>query len=104
MDCFMIRMTHLLLSADEDEGLPAYLSETYMPLLRELPGAERVEAAVVTGRTLGEIPVRAIVDVYFSDEDAMNSAFASAEGRKVSREIMGGRGANMDILTSTVLI
>jgi uncharacterized protein (TIGR02118 family) len=99
----MIRMTHLLVAHEGDDDLAGYLSSTYLPMLRALPGVQRVEAAVVNGHSMGDVPVRAIADVYFTDEDAMNAAFAAPEGRRVSREVMGGRGSTLEILTCEVL-
>ena len=83
----MIRMTYLFTSATDDKALEEYIDSKVYPLMKALPGMQRLEAATVAGTPMGSIPLRGIVDVFFSDEDAMNVAFASGEGKKLSREI-----------------
>ena len=95
----MIRVTFIIDRGEESE---TYATNTFLPLLRALPDVERLDAARVVA-SAGELRPRVLLDLYFADEARMNLAFASAEGRHISREIMNSAGSGMEMLTSEVL-
>ena len=99
----MIRMTYLFTSGTDDRALESYIDEKIYPLMADLPGVQRLEAATVTGTPLGAIHLRGIVDVFFGDEDAMNEAFASAPGKQLSRELTANAVSSVEIFTCEVL-
>lgn len=91
----MIRTTWLF----RDKEQETYVKDTFLPLLRTLKGAERVSMLRVVASAMGDFPARFIVEAYFASEDVMNEAFASAEGRRISREIMQSSGEGMEMVT-----
>lgn len=95
----MIRVTFIIDRGEESE---AFLEKTFLPLLRALPDVERLDAARVAA-SAGDLRPHAICDLYFADEARMNQAFASADGRRISREIMNSAGAGLEMLTSEVI-
>ncbi len=96
----MIRVTFFIDRGDESER---YVVETFLPLLRALPDLQRLEAGRVIATAAGDIRARFQVDLLFEDEARMNQAFASAEGRRISREIMNNAGSGMEMVTSESL-
>lgn len=91
-------MTKLLwLFADKDAE--PYITGSFLPLVREIPGAEGVTLSRVTATGMGEFPARFVVEARFPDEDRMNDALATAEGRRISREIMESAGKGMEVVT-----
>lgn len=99
----MIRASYLFLHAAPDGTLPELLRDTLLPLARALPGVQRVDAGVAAGEPLGDLVLRAVLDVSFTDEDAMNAAFASAEGRALARALTADtRGAPEMVLLTGV--
>lgn len=95
----MIRVTFFIERGEESD---AYATNTFLPLLRALPDVERLDAARVIA-SAGDLRPGLLFDLYFADEVRMNLAFASAEGRHVSREIMNSAGSGIEMLTSEVL-
>jgi hypothetical protein len=63
----------------------------------------RLEAASVIASATGALRARILIDILFDDETDMNIAFASAEGRRISREIMNSAGAGLEMVTSESL-
>jgi uncharacterized protein (TIGR02118 family) len=96
----MIRVTFLIDRGDESIS---YAEGIFLPLLRELPGMRRLEAASVIASATGALRARILIDILFDDETDMNIAFASAEGRRISREIMNSAGAGLEMVTSESL-
>lgn len=96
----MIRVTFFI---DRGEDSEPFALNSFLPLLQALPDTVRLDAARVIATAAGEVRARIMIDVFFEDEARMNLAFASAEGRRVSREIMNSAGAGMEMVTSEVL-
>ncbi len=87
----MIKLTHLFTPRETVQTLDAlvpYLDDVYLPIAGALPGTLRIEQARIAQRPLGSVHVLASIDQYFDDEDAMNRAMASPEGRRLARELM----------------
>ncbi len=99
----MIRMTYLFTSGTDDKALESYIDTKVYPLMKDLPGVQRLEAATVTGTPLGNIHLRGIIDIFFEDEDAMNEAFASSRGKQLSRELTANAVSSIEIFTCEVL-
>ena len=96
----MIRVTFFIDRGDESEN---YAVQTFLPLLRDLPELRRLEAARVIASATGELRARIQIDLLFDDEAQMNTAFASVEGRRISREIMNNAGAGIEMVTAESL-
>ncbi len=93
----MLRQSWMFLPAAEGEE--NRVESTIRELFRLLPGVLRLEQGTVTSSATGEIRATSFLDVYFADEDAMNSAYASPEGKRISREIMSSTAGVLDVLT-----
>ncbi len=93
----MLRQSWMFVPAAEGEV--NLVDSTISELFRLLPGVLRLEQGTVSSSSTGEIRVASVIDVYFADEDAMNSAYASPEGKRISREVMNNTAAVLDVLT-----
>ena len=91
-------MTRLLWLFNDKDSEP-YITGSFLPLVRAIPGAEDVALARVTASGMGEFPARFVVEARFPDDNVMNDALATAEGRRVSREIMESAGKGMEVVT-----
>ena len=98
----MVKMVQLFRTGGREEA-EAFFAGTYKPVLDQLPGLERYEASLVTGLPLGEFQANLIVDLYFQDEPAMDAAFASAEGKNISRELTALGGKNVESIESVII-
>ena len=97
----MLRVSYLFKGSDEDRE--EYVREKFAPMLRELPDVRRVDIWRVTEVAVGEIRAGFIIDAWFDDENAMHTAFASAEGRVVAREIIASEGKGMEMIAAESL-
>jgi uncharacterized protein (TIGR02118 family) len=95
----MIRVAWLFQGKDEE----SYVRTSFLPLVTALPGATQIRFARVVASAAGDLPARFILEAHFASEDEMNEAFASAEGRRISREIIESAGKGMEMLTLEVL-
>ncbi len=86
-----------------DGEAESYIARNFLPMVREIPGAEEVTLSRVVASAMGEFPARFLVEARFATEDVMNAAFASAEGRRISREIMESAGKGMEMVTLDVM-
>jgi len=96
----MIRATFLFATASE-EDTNAWFS-SFLPMIEQLPGLQRYEHTAVIMSATGTLPAGTLVDVYFEDEASMNTAFASAVGKHISRSIVSPGIPLLDMLTSEV--
>jgi hypothetical protein len=96
----MVKQTWLFPAADGNEAPTAH--ERVLDLLRELPGVLRLETSIVSARSTGSVDIGVMLDICFSDEDAMNAAFAGPEGKRVSRELVNQQGEVIDVLVLNV--
>lgn len=99
----VIAMTRVTFLIDRGEDSESYVTGTFLPLLRALADVRRLDVARVLAAAAEQLAARIIIDVYFEDEARMNASFASAEGRRVSREIINATGAGVEMVTSEVL-
>lgn len=98
----MIQVTFLI-SAEADENLDVYVSKTFAPIMRALPGAEEITVMKMLASTTDAMRLRWQLQLRFADEDTMNTSFASVEGRRLSRELMDRQGAGVEMLTADLV-
>jgi hypothetical protein len=98
----MIKMTQMISFPSTEEALNFY-STVYKPMLDVLEFLERYEASEVSGLLATESSPQLIVELYFKDEHAMDSAFASNSGKSISRELTALGGKNVLAFESKLL-
>ena len=91
-----------LITSEIDENAESYLTDTFLPILRAVPGATDVLEMRVLASTTEALRLRWQFQLRFDDEDAMNTAFASTEGRNLSRELMARQGKGVEMLTAEI--
>jgi uncharacterized protein (TIGR02118 family) len=84
----MLKLIALYKHPPDPEGFDRHFREVHLPLLRQFPGLIRLEVSRITGAPIGESRYHAIAEAYFRDQDALDAAFASKEGKAVIRDIM----------------
>lgn len=62
--------------------------DTHIPLLKLVPGLQRVELSRVTGALGGETDLYLIAEMYFPDQETMDRALASPENRAAGKNLM----------------
>jgi uncharacterized protein (TIGR02118 family) len=62
--------------------------DSHIPLVRKIPGLQRVEISRVTGAPRGEPDFYLICEMYFPDREAMDRAMASPENQEAGKNLM----------------
>jgi uncharacterized protein (TIGR02118 family) len=73
--------------ADRDAFERAYF-ETHVPLVRKIPGLQRLEINRITGAPRGEPDFILTSELYFQDRPAMDPALASQENLEAGKNLM----------------
>lgn len=59
-----------------------------LALLERLPGIQRRQANMVLGSPTGESPYYRILELYFEDFEALDTAMTSSQGREAGQDLM----------------
>jgi uncharacterized protein (TIGR02118 family) len=59
-----------------------------LPRVKKWPGLRKIEVARATGTQIGEPKLYLIEELYFDDEESMQKALASADGKAVAPDMM----------------
>jgi uncharacterized protein (TIGR02118 family) len=66
-----------------------HFDRIHTPLLKKCPGLRKLEITRITGAPIGEAKYFLMAEMYFDNNDAMNGALASPEGKVVIKDILG---------------
>jgi uncharacterized protein (TIGR02118 family) len=102
----MMRLTVMYTAPSDAEAFEQHYSEVHAPLVLTVPGLSRFEAARVVGTPDGSPPpFYRVADLYFPDQQGMQSSLGSDEGRRTAQdaaELCQRTGATATMLVSTV--
>jgi uncharacterized protein (TIGR02118 family) len=70
--------------------------------VKKLPGLRRLEVAKITGAPIGEAKHHLIAEMYFDDENSMQRALASAEGKATAGDLMQFAGSLVTLFFAEV--
>jgi len=98
----MTKLSALYRLPDNPLEFDRHFDDVHIPLLRKLPGLRKIEVIRVTGAPIGQAKYHATVGLYFDSRDAMDAALASAEGKAVTRDIMGFAAELITVFHGTV--
>ncbi len=84
----MIRLIALYKMPEDKAAFDKHYDEVHTPLVKKMPGLKKLEVARITGAPIGEPKYYLICDMYFDNQDAMNAALASPEGKATARDLM----------------
>ena len=85
-----VKLTVVYGKPDDGDTFDKHYHEVHMPMVDRWPGVERVEVAKVSGGPMGSpAPYHLITEIYFSDEDALNTALSSDAGKEAGKDFMG---------------
>lgn len=77
-----IKLVVLYTQPDDADAFDEHYLSQHGPLVDKIPGLERWEGALFSAPADGgERPYHRIAELYFTDEDAMQAALASDEGK-----------------------
>lgn len=82
----MIKLIALYQHPEDKAAFDKHYEEVHTPLVKAMPGLQRLEIARVTGAPMGESPYYLIAEMYWEDAAAMQESLGSPEGRAVGKD------------------
>jgi len=84
----MVKLVALYRTPEDSEAFDSHYFDVHTPLVKKWPGLKKLEVARITGAPIGEAKHHLIAEMYFDNEDSMQRALASAEGKATARDLM----------------
>lgn len=88
----MVKLIVLYKTPENIEIFDKHYHEIHTPLVKKWPGLRKLEVARITGAPIGEPKHYLIAEMYFDDQDSMQRALASPEGKAAARDVMDFAG------------
>ncbi len=85
----MVKLIALYREPDNVESFDNHYHQVHIPLVKKMPGLTKLELTKITGAPIGETKFHIMEEMYFDDDDSMNAAMASPEGKAASKDLMG---------------
>ncbi len=84
----MTRLIALYKMPEDKAAFDKHYDEVHTPLVKKMPGLRKLEIARITGAPIGEPKHYLICDMYFDNQDSVQAALASPEGKATARDLM----------------
>lgn len=84
----MVKLVALFRKSESMGEFDSTFRGKIVPLLRQVPGLQRIEVTKITGAAYGESKYHVMAELYFADRPALDAAMASREGKAVARELL----------------
>src|SRR3954451_21901355 len=84
----MIKLVALFKRPEDVEEFDRHYDETHAPLMRKVPGLERMEVTRNLKAFRGEPEYYLIAEMYFHNQAAFDAAMASDENRAAGKDLM----------------
>ncbi len=88
----MYKLTAFFKKPENVEEFDKHYNEVHAPLMRKVPGLERMLVSRNLRAFAGEAPYYLIAEMHFSDKDAFKAAMASEENKAAGKDVMGFAG------------
>lgn len=85
----MVKLVALFKRPADTASFDDHFENIHIPLVSKMPGIKRLEVARVTGAPMSAPQFYRMAEMYFDDQQALNSAIMSPEGMAAARDIMG---------------
>jgi len=84
----MIKLVALFKRPEDVESFNSHYDDTHAPLMRKVPGLERMEVTRNLRAFRGKPEFYLIAEMYFRDKGAFDAAMASEENRAAGKDLM----------------
>ena len=72
--------------------------QSSLALLRRMPGVQRIQQGQVLGGPGGDAAYHRMLELYFTDRDALDAALTAPEGVSAGKDLMGFAGTGVELL------
>jgi uncharacterized protein (TIGR02118 family) len=84
----MTKLVALFKKPEEVEEFDKYFAAEIVPVLKRLPGLQKLETTWIQGAPFGESRFHLMAELYFSDRRTMDAAMASSEGKAIAKNLL----------------
>lgn len=84
----MVKLIAMYRTPENQAEFDTHYETIHTPLVRKIPGLRRLEVAKVTGAPIGEPPYYLMAEMYFDNQEAMQTALSTVEGKATARDLM----------------
>lgn len=84
----MVKLVALYSPPADKEAFDRAYFGTHVPLVKKIPGLQRVEINRITGAPRGEPGFYLIAELYFNDKETMEAGLASPENMEAGKNLM----------------
>ena len=84
----MIKLVALFKRPEDVEAFDRHYNDVHAPLMRAVPGLERMEVIRDLKAFRGEPEYYLIAEMYFRDKESFDAAMASDENRAAGKDLM----------------
>ena len=84
----MIKLVALFKRPVDVEAFDQHYADVHAPLMRKVPGLERMEVVRNLKSFRGEPEYYLIAEMYFPDQESFDAAMASEENRAAGKDLM----------------
>jgi len=88
----MYKLIAFFTKPENVEEFDKHYDEVHAPLMRKVPGLERMLVSRNLRAFTGEAPHYLIAEMHFADKDAFKAAMASEENKAAGKDVMGFAG------------
>jgi uncharacterized protein (TIGR02118 family) len=89
----MIKLIALYKTPSDVAAFDSHYTNVHTPLVKKIPGLRKLEVARITGAPIGEPQHHLIAEMYFDDQDSMQRALSTQEGKATARDLASFAGS-----------
>jgi len=93
----MVKLVALYPTPANTDAFDSHFADTHLPRVKKWPGLRKIEIAKVTGTQIGEPKLHMIEELYFDDEESMQKALASTDGKAAALDLMEFAGSSVTV-------
>lgn len=98
----MVKMVALFPKPEDVDAFEKHYAEVHTPLVKAMPGLERLEVTRFTGAPMGEPRYYLMAEMYFADEQAMFASAQSEAGMACGKDAFKMSGGTVHMMFATI--
>lgn len=98
----MVKLVAMYRMPEDTAKFDDHYDSIHTPLVKKWPGLKKLEVAKVTGAPIGEPKHYLMAEMYFEDQDALQRALGSPEGKAAARDVMDFAGTIVQMFYAEV--
>lgn len=85
----MVKLVALFKKPSDLTSFEEHYEKTHLPLISKMPGMKRIEISRVTGAPMSQPQFYRMAEMYFENQNALNTAVISPEGMAAAKDLLG---------------